>query len=314
MAAPPEGMFLSLELENDSFGSNDDCFYTHGTQISLSIIDGTPTLLKKIADILPFYRSGEIGLFDLAVGQKIFTPANTKERSLIRGDRPYAGWAYVQTGTAQLFEDRGESDWLNGYSLAVGMVGPSSLAKETQKEFHRLIGVAVPQGWGNQLHDEPGFIFSYLRKYRRIFSLHEIRQTEFSCHGGLTLGNVYTYMSSGLMSRWGTHLKNDIGAPIISPGFPGLPAFKPFSSFSWYVFAGVEGRVIARNIFLDGNTFRDSHSVDKKFFVADFHMGIAFHYKGLRISFSDMIRSKEYEGQPDQTHYGAINLTFYFAG
>lgn len=31
-----------------------------------------------------------------------------------------------------------------------------------------------------------------------------------------------------------------------------------------YVFAGAEGRGVASNIFLDGNTFEDSHTVDRE--------------------------------------------------
>ena len=34
--------------------------------------------------------------------------------------------------------------------------------------------------------------------------------------------------------------------------------------FDWFIFAGVQGRIIAHNMFLDGNTFADSLSVDRK--------------------------------------------------
>ncbi|MEE4255084.1 MAG: lipid A deacylase LpxR family protein [Desulfuromusa sp.] len=312
-AAHPETKFWGFQLENDSFTSGNDSFYTHGTQISFSSTGDAPFFVKKIIDTLPFYRSSEVSIYSFSLGQKIFTPEDTEARNPMTNDRPYAGWAYLQTGTAHLFKGKGNSDWFNGFGLAFGMIGPSSLAKETQRDFHKLIGVDVPQGWDSQLHDEPGVIFTYIRKYRQIFNLQKTLQTELSYHGGGTLGNIYVYASNGFMVRCGTHLGNDIGPPTISPGLPGLPAFKPFSNFSWYAFAGAEGRAIVRNIFLDGNTFRNSHSVNKKTFVADLQIGIAFHYKNFRISICDMFRSKEFEGQPKQTHYGAINLTYYFA-
>ena len=68
---------------------------------------------------------------------------------------------------------------------------------------------------------------------------------------------------------------------------------------------------MARNIFLNGNTLRDSHSVDKKEFVADLQLGIAWHFRDMRISFVQMFRSREFDGQPEPTQYGAINLTVF---
>jgi lipid A 3-O-deacylase len=49
---------------------------------------------------------------------------------------------------------------------------------------------------------------------------------------------------------------------------PGAAYFQtPKGGFGWCLFASFEGRAVARNIFLDGNTFTDSHSIDKKTFV-----------------------------------------------
>lgn len=307
--APLKG-FWSLQLENDVWGSNDDRFYTHGTEISFAAI-GRPKLAEKIVRNLPFYRLGDVGIYGFGLGQKIFTPEDIKQRELIETDRPYAGWLYLNAGVADLFDDRGATDAVNTILLAVGVVGPLSLAEQTQKEFHRLIDATIPQGWDNQLHNEPGIDITYLYKRRYLFGMEAPRQFELSYHGGLTLGNVYTYAAAGGMARWGSRLKNDIGPPTISPGFPGLPAFRPNPEFNWYLFAGVEERAVARNIFLDGNTFKDSHSVDKKPFVTDVQLGIAFHYRGVRFSFAQMFRSKEFDGQPEATQYGAINVTLY---
>lgn len=309
-AAPPKTGFWSLQLENDVWGSNDDRFYTHGTEITFATSERSP-LMEGIADSFPFYRKGAVGIYGISVGQKIFTPEDIKQSELIETDRPYAGWLFLNIGIAHLFEDRGSVEAINALVLTLGVVGPLSYAEETQKGFHRLIDATIPQGWDNQLRNEPGINLTYLNKRRHLFRMDKPRQLEASYYGGLTLGNVYTYASAGLIARWGSRLKNDIGPPTISPGFPGLPAFRPHPEFNWYLFAGVEERAMARNIFLDGNTFKDSHSVDKKPFVTDVQFGIAFHFKEVRISFSNMFRSKEFEGQPEATQYGALNFTIY---
>jgi len=68
---------------------------------------------------------------------------------------------------------------------------------------------------------------------------------------------------------------------------------------------------MARNLFLDGNSIRDSHSVNKKSLVADLQFGFAYHFSDMRISFVQLIRSPEFEGQDKLSQYGAINLTIF---
>jgi hypothetical protein len=43
---------------------------------------------------------------------------------------------------------------------------------------------------------------------------------------------------------------------------------------SGFIFGAVDGRAVARDIFLDGSTFRDSRSVNKEPFVADISAGV----------------------------------------
>ncbi|MCU7845657.1 MAG: lipid A deacylase LpxR family protein [Candidatus Thiodiazotropha sp. (ex Monitilora ramsayi)] len=303
--------FWSIQLENDLWGSGDDRFYTHGTEISYASVDTPPKFLTSLSDSLPFYRKGGFEIHGYSLGQTIFTPEDIEQETLVEDDRPYAGWLFLDMGIAHLYEDQGDREKINGLILTLGVVGPISLAEQVQRGIHRLTGSDNPRGWDNQLENELGINLTYLRKWRRLFPLQSSRSFELSHHGGLTLGNVYTYASLGVMARWGTRLKNDIGPPTISPGFPGIPAFRPDPTFNWYLFAGVEARAMARNIFLDGNTFRDSHSVDKKPLVGDLQFGFAFHFNDTRIAFSHMIRSREFEGQSDPAQYGAINITVY---
>ena len=65
--------------------------------------------------------------------------------------------------------------------------------------------------------------------------------------------------------------------PRIRPGLSGSNFFLSDTDsgrdFGWYLFGGVEGRAVAHNLFLDGNTFAKSLSVQKKTFVADFQGG-----------------------------------------
>src|SRR3546814_4428144 len=94
-------------------------------------------------------------------------------------------------------------------------------------------------------------------------------------HIGGALGNVYTYGAGGVTLRLGEDLPSDYGPPRLRPALPGSDYFRPSDWFGWYLFVGAEGRLMVRNIFLDGNTFEDSHSVDKYPLVFDLQAGIA---------------------------------------
>jgi hypothetical protein len=131
-------------------------------------------------------------------------------------------------------------------------------------------------------------------------------------HVGGALGNVFTHLATGFTIRIGDDLPNDYGPPRIRPSLPGSDFFVTDDPFGWYLFVGVEGRLVGRNIFLDGNTFTDSHSVDKKRIVGDLQAGLAMTAGDARISYTYVLRAREFEGQNNKDGFGSINLSYRF--
>ena len=306
-----EPVYWSVQVENDLFGSGSDRFYTNGIQFNYVKRHTPPKWLDNIADRLPLFISTDAKAGGYSFGQKIFTPEDTQEAALITTDRPYAGWLYTTASIASLIKDTPKYREINALEFTVGIVGPSSLAGTVQNEYHQLIGVETAKGWDNQLKDELGLNVTYVRKHENFRTLKNGLEYAWSPHRVLSLGNVYTYAGGGMMLRLGNNLKNDIGPPNINPGFPGSAFFSPEKGGrSWYVFAGIEGRVIAQNIFLDGNSFEDSHSVDKKNLVADLQYGISYQRNNMRVTFSNLLRTKEFYGQKDNAKFGAVNISF----
>ncbi len=84
------------------------------------------------------------------------------------------------------------------------------------------------------------------------------------------------------------------------------------SDFGWYLFAGVEGRAIAHNIFLDGNTFRDSRSVDKKPLVGDLQFGLVLDWSDIRFSYTHILRTREFRTQEKFDGFGALSVSIKF--
>lgn len=302
------GSTVTFVLENDLFAGSDDG-YTNGVRASyVSPEANIPLWVETLATLAPFFPARGHTRWTLAIGQSMFAPEELTIKSLQLNDRPYAGWLY---GTVGIIADRGST--LDNLQFTVGMVGPASGAAETQRFVHEIVNSPIPQGWGNQLHNEPGIIVSYEHKWRNLLELTPFGMgIDFTPSLGGSVGNIYTHAASSLMFRVGYDLPSDYGPPIIRPNLPGSDFFAPSHSFGWYLFTGLEGRVVARNIFLDGNTFRDSHSVDKNLFVGGAQAGIAMTYENTRIAYTHILRTREFSGQPSNEQFGALTLSVRF--
>jgi lipid A 3-O-deacylase len=134
-----------------------------------------------------------------------------------------------------------------------------------------------------------------------------------SPYGGVVLGNIFTHLETGAMFRIGQDLAKDRGGPPrIRPSLPGSDYYAVSDGYSWYLFAGMNGRAVARNIFLDGNSFADGYSTHKKPFVGDFQVGFGVTVQNARLAYTQIFRTKEFKNQAQQDQFGAITLSYQF--
>jgi hypothetical protein len=304
-----EGVF-NFVIENDLFLGSDR-HYTNGFQASWTTgPNRVPVWMLKAARWLPLFPEGGTVRANYAFGQSMYTPADISLPNPPLSDRPYAGWLYASLGLVA----KGETD-LDQLQLQVGMVGPASFAEQTQKFVHKIIGSQEPMGWNYQLKNEPGVVLTYQHSWRTLSSSPSPFGFKFDLtpHAGAALGNVFTYANAGATIRFGWNLPDDYGPPRVQPSLPASGFFESQSSFGWYLFAGVEGRAIARNIFLDGNTFADSRSVSKEPLVGDLQFGIAFTLgHSTRLAYTQVFRTREFSGQREADKFGAISLSMRF--
>lgn len=302
----PAGTF-SLNLENDLFSGNDG-HYTHGMRLAW-VPDQRKPVPKwawDFAQLMPWFPHDGTIRYGYALGQSIFTPSDITVVDPPKGERPYAGWLY---GSIGLGIETGRV--VDQFGLTVGVVGPAAMARQTQKWVHKQVGSDRPMGWDTQLKNELGVVATWQRSWRGIAKTEVFgRDLDLGGHVGGALGNVFTYANTGLMLRYGPNLPNDYGPSRIQPGLPGSADFAPPRDFRWYAFAGVEARAVARNIFLDGNTFRDSRSVDKRRLVGDVQFGLVMDWRDVRVSYTHVLRSKEFKGQDKRDVFGSLTFSF----
>ncbi|WP_208595932.1 lipid A deacylase LpxR family protein [Desulfonatronovibrio hydrogenovorans] len=303
------GAYYSLSVENDLF-ANRDRRYTSGVRIStLRAEERLPKVFSRNLDKIPFFPEHGKKRFGFQLGQSMFTSDDITQSSPPENERPYAGWLYT---TMEVSSDTGQQ--LDQFQITLGVIGRHSLAEESQRRVHKITGSPDPKGWHTQLKSEPGIVFSYQRKWKQGREFLELAGMglDFSPHVGVAAGNVFTHLAAGGIVRAGFDLPDDYGPPLISPSMAGSNFFVPTNRFGWYVFAGFEGRAVARNIFLDGNTFRSSRSVDKKYFVGDIMGGAVLTFSRMRLAYTHVLRTREFDGQDGKDTYGALTLTARF--
>lgn len=326
---PKESWTFTFHLENDLF-ANTDRFYTNGIKLSwispeLQWFQDLPWMRKQgflqnaangIIRYLPFSEdSSRQRNLAFSFGQKMFTPENIERRDLIREDRPYAGWLY---GSAAFHSKNYRR--LDTFELQLGLTGDISLAEEAQDLVHSIRGIKKANGWDNQIEPEPGFALIYDRKQRLIprRDIYKLWGADFIVHGGLAAGTVFSHINAGAEFRFGWNLPRDFGTALIRPaGDTNAPADtldpryqQASESFSFHVFGGTNARLVLRDIFLDGNTFTDSHNIDKKLFVSSFVLGASIIYGKFKLSYAQVLRTREFDGQNSGQNFGSFSFSY----
>ncbi len=302
-----KGNFLSLTVENDSLGRGTDNNYTSGVRLSYFDIREKPgELVHRLDQLIPFFEVNETTGITYSLGQNLYTPDDISQREQVAGSRPWAAFLYGSISMTTL-----TGDHIDDAEATLGVVGPWAQGEAAQKFVHNALGCKEPEGWNEQIENEPGLILSWRRRWPQLYIV-ESHDFLFALEPnvGASLGNVYTLSEGGVTLRLSPSSDHWQDTPLmVRPSIPGTGYFEPQKDkVGWYFFGGVQGRAVARNIFLDGNTFEPGYHVDKNPFVMDLNAGIAVTVGDIRLSYTLVYRTKEYDGQKGSALFGAAGL------
>jgi len=318
----------SLYWENDYLAKTDSN-YTNGGRLTWtspwitwkqdtdSVPPSTTPWYHSLIKAMPFFYApgSQSGMF-LAVGQNIYTPDDLYRQDLIVDDRPYAGYLYLGFGLIKR-----NARHMDTLEVDVGIVGRHSYAEDVQEQVHKWIGNDEPKGWANQLQDEPTLEITYEHKWKWLNAdTGNHWGYDLIPHAGFAVGNVAIYANAGAEFRVGWKRPNDFGTCTIRPGCESgaFPDYENHdrsggSRFGVFFFLGADAQAVAHDIFLDGNTFKDSHSVDKKPFVANFSLGLGFATSNLKVTYAVVYRTKQFDSQPhNEQVFGSLLLSYYY--
>lgn len=344
-ACEPDARFKlrggTLRLENDLFAGTDQN-YTNGVSASLVSKDRRPGMSR---DCLPGLLRAQARVIDalnpgfwagdpattrenvvLKFGQSMYTPEDYMRSGLIEDDRPYAGLLYVGSSwnRRRPLPIPGR-EVLDTREVTFGVIGPLSLAEQSQDLVHELIGEETFQGWDHQLQNEPAFQVAADRKVRsrgNPFGGSGTWRMDLITTRGVRLGNIETSAALGWEARLGWNLPDDFGTYPIRPGAenrsptpaggggdsPGLATF-----LGGHFFVLLEAKAVAYDFSLDGNLFEESHSVSRRPIVGQAAIGLALHGslfgRRTKLAVMRVFKTREFDEQASRHAYGSIALS-----
>ncbi len=300
-----EGEAFAVYFENDSRGlggPGSDQEYTNGFRFSyIYAQDKVPKWAHsyieklKVLDHTPDQAKLNLAI---SLGHQIYTPNDIVEKKLIINDRPYAANFREETVA-------------NFLELDLGVVGPSALGEQVQNNVHDWIGKYHAAGWEHSLHDEPTVQFLYQKRLK----VNKSETFDSITYYGVGLGNILVGAHFGGMVRFGLNLPDDFGPtrPSASDGdsFVTPVDTETVSKKSLYVFAGARANAVARSIFLDGNSFRDSHRVRRYPFNFDTEFGAGAQVMPFAVVWRFVTRSPEFEERSKAISFASLNLVYF---
>lgn len=294
LATPAAAQVRSAALvsENDAYNfwipyaTRPDEEYSNGVELAL-VVEGAP-LLGRLARA----DSAAGRATDVRVGHRIFTPRE-EARELLPGQRPFAGWLYLSASVSV----EGERVRRTA-GVEAGVTGPPSRGEWVQTSFHRIAGFREVRGWDGQLRTEPGVVVRYgEERVLAAVAPGGVRVAEAVPHWGAALGNVLTGAHAGVRLRAGYAVPRPWGR---------TPRRGPLSLFAS---AAVRGDWVARDLFLDGNTFRDGPRVERIPGVAEGRAGLGVRIGPVGIEYQAVHRTRSYRTEPRGHTRGMIAVT-----
>jgi hypothetical protein len=243
-------------------------------------------------------------VYGWGLAQFMFTPQNISLADIQYDDRPYGGALYAihslqSIDTAQRIKVTTE--------LFLGVIGPISLAEESQTQVHRLINYTKPEGWDHQVSND--IIVNY--------NITIEKQILYPSKRILLVGFIETY-SGTLYNAAGLGFMLRIGK--FKDYFSGIekPTGHLKNKYQLYVFMKPIARVVISNALLEGGLIneltasQEGYTLNKdqiERLTVLYDVGLTFEMPKFSISIIQKLRTAEFKGSHSQ-EVGNITLQF----
>lgn len=232
------------------------------------------------------------------VGQTMVTPEDITIETPALNEIPYSGallFNYTYIAIKEAFADSA--------GAVIGVVGPTSGAEATQTWVHNLTGSIEPEGWDTQLQDEIVFQFSRGRLWRSWSAADD--RKDLLVLGDVGVGTLSSYVASAMLFRYGSDLRRTFATPLLINTRSANPAA---INGGWYLFAGMRFEYIFNAIYTDGNTYRESRSIDYDHSQIGLTTGLAYSWENVSITIALYESNISDEATRDVTRFGTLTI------
>ncbi|MFW2372688.1 MAG: lipid A deacylase LpxR family protein [Gammaproteobacteria bacterium] len=305
---------LTFTLDNDLFIlAHSDGYYTNGLHVRLESKpfdefnkNNSPFFLLPLLPFFPVVTDVfEQRTLAYEFGQAMVTPADITISVPQPDDLPYGGLLYA---AADL--NARNTRYADTIRFMAGVVGPWSQADEVQQQIHRVTGSDEPNGWEYQLENE--FVVNMMYERRTSFHTGQF-ESGFNYQWVriqmAELGTINTGAEVSLallITEQDMKHSHNLQSSIAHNAY----LFSTDINRGFFAMLGVTGRLTLRNIFLDGNTFSDSPSVEKELWSGGIFYGIGYATGKWNFSASWVRETKRFETQEGGFNYGSITVTY----
>jgi len=301
-ASAEETQWFAGTLDNDIFLGNDNG-YTNGVYFSWLKVRTENQLQKPNWTTSPLNWSlalegSNTSLQAYTFGQTMVTPEDIRLENPPINDIPYSGSLLLHSTFIAVHDS-----YADAVGTAIGLVGPSSGAESTQKWVHKTIGADEPKGWDTQLGDELIFQLSRARLWRTWHS--EDDRSDFLTLADAGVGTLGSYLAGGMILRYGRDLHDTFETPLLINTRTTNPAAV---DDGWYAFAGARIEYTFNSIYADGNTFKNSRSVDYDRAQIGLMVGLALSFKQLSVTLAVYESNIMDSLTSDLTRFGTLTL------
>ena len=278
-----------LREENDAFTGSDDQ-YSQGLEF---LTVGESIIGKHSIEMRSF------GIRNL-----MYTPSNLSIATDQPDERPWAGL------TAVLMEDwKFNKEESRRVEWMIGVLGEWSQSDHIQIWWHELGDWDTPMGWDNQIPNEPFFNVA-VEYYKPLYSVGNNWKFDVTGLYGGSLGTAFVDGDLGALLRAGWRIPSDYSMGLINP-----TNFRK-NDFSIYMFTETAGHLVIHNATLGGSLWQDGPERELEPLVYDLRAGIALGLDkafgtqhSIRVSYSSVWRSKEFEQQDGGVDFGSILIS-----
>lgn len=272
-ADDPQGSrWFSISFDNDIFVGTDGG-YTNGLYASWFYIPDRPQSTQE----LPWYFWLQSKLTDTTenaqqvqihnISQTMVTPTDIGLVVPDPNDSPYAGLLFWQGSLLSV-----NNKVTDFSSLLIGMLGPASLAEQSQKLVHKITGSDIPQGWDSQLGNEAVIGFNYGR-FLRLYN-GSLGGVDFDAVVGANgfLGNLITAAESVGYVRIGNRLESSYPMFALASNREINPTAY---AGGWFAYVGVGVIYTFQDLLFDRHTIREPTTIDTDDYTDSLSMGVA---------------------------------------